>query len=176
MLETGSFKIDVPANSQLNCEGQSEFVIMELDENDKPIAMVARSNKRKLRFTSRRDSKLLFDIAPKQFISVDARPVPPVHEVVSDVPYEIPDNNLANLTLEEKLKHYLSEMVAERYGEDSAAYDTFEDSMDFDDDEPEPLSGYELKDMQPEEPIPHEELNTETPNPVPPGNPTGYGS
>ena len=153
MLKIGSFTQDIPAHTQINVEGQSEFVVLELDKEGKASHMVARSNDRQCKMTIRKDTKLKFDILGKNFISLEAHPVQSDHETVSPIPYEIPGDNQANMTLEEKLKRYLSEMVQERYGEDSAAYDTFEEAMDFDPDDEDPLSGFEINDVIEEEPV-----------------------
>ncbi len=154
MLKIGSFTQEIPAHTQLKVEGQSEFVILELDSDGKPKGMVARSNQREIKFTVRKQAKLRFETAAKQFISVDARPVMSDSEKVSDIPYEVPDDNQASLTLEEKLKLYLAEMVKERYGEDSDAFDTFEDAMDFEEDDDESLSGFEVSEIVEEVPEP----------------------
>lgn len=155
MLKIGPFSVRIPENTQLRVEGQSDFFIVELDDKGNPKAAIARSSDRLARVTVRKEADILFSIAEGQFISVDARPVRSATEEVSDVPYEVPDDNQASLTLEEKLKRYLAEIVAERYGEQSNEYETFEESMDFDDEEDDPisLSGYEIPDIVSEEPI-----------------------
>ncbi len=155
MLKIGTFKHKIPKNTQLHVEGQSEFAIVEIIDG-KPSHMVARSKDRECKFTIRKDSELSFQIDPKKFISVDARPVPGINEDVSDIPYEIPDDNQANLSLEEKLKYYLQQMVMEKYGPESAEFDTFEETMDFDEEDENILSGFEVPEFQ------EEELNVET--------------
>ncbi len=169
MLKAGSFTQEVPAHTQIYVEGQTEFVVVELQEG-KAVDLVARSLDRECRFTTRKDCVLGFQIPGKQFISVDATPVKSHAEEVSSIPYEIPDENRPHLTLEEKLKVYLAEMVAERYGEDSKQMDTFEESMDFEDEEDEPLSGFEIGEFTEEvvEPItePEKPEKTETEEPA----------
>ncbi len=165
MLKIGSFKQKVPANTQLFIEGQGEFAIIQLDENHKPITMIGRSNERQCKFTVRKDMELLFQTEPKKFISIDARSVPGYQEEVSDIPYEIPDDNQANLSLEEKLKFYLAEMVAEKYGPESKEFDTFEDAMDFDEEDDNILSGFEVPEIieeKPDEPIQAKDNGEET--------------
>ena len=153
MLKVGSFIEEVPANTQLHVEGQSDFMVVAVDAENVPQVLVARSSDRHCRFVTRQNMRLMFSITGKHFISVDARPVKSDSEEVSDIPYEVPDDNQAQLTLEEKLKVYLAEMVAERYGQESAMYDTFEEAMDFDDDDEDPisLSGFEIPDITEEE-------------------------
>ena len=112
MLKVGTFKQFIPANTQIDVEGQNEFVILEEGPDGKPAQMVGRSADRKCRLITRKDATLIFNTAAKGFLSVDARAVGSVHEQVSDIPYEVPDDNQAHLTLEEKLKHYLSEMAS----------------------------------------------------------------
>jgi len=147
MLKVGSFVQKVPAHTQLHVEGQNEFVVLLVDSEGQPVHMLARSKDRECKLTVRKESDIKFHIAGQNFLSVDARPVKPHTEEVSDIPYEIPDDNRAQLSLEEKLKLYLAEMVSERYGEDSNMMDTFEESMDFDEEDDEPLSGFEVGEI-----------------------------
>jgi len=147
MLKVGSFVQKVPAHTQLHVEGQNEFVVLLMDSEGQAVHMLARSKDRECKLTIRKESDIKFQITGQNFLSVDARSVKPHTEEVSDIPYEIPDDNRAQLSLEEKLKLYLAEMVSERYGEDSTMMDTFEESMDFDEEDDEPLSGFEVGEI-----------------------------
>jgi hypothetical protein len=173
MLKVGTQIIDFPKHTQVEIEGQSEFVVIcmadtgKVDDKGKPIYedrdFISRSTDRYARFHVREDCRLKIATAPKQFLSINGFPIPPDIEDVSPVPVEMPEDKKRGLTMMEKMKIYLADMVAERYGEDSDQYDTFEDAMDFDDEENDvvELSGYEISDVVEEEP--NEPSATETP-------------
>lgn len=164
MLKIGSFTQPVPKNTQLFVEGQEDFSIYKVVDGE-PVAMIARSQDRHCKFTLREDMEIKVVIVGNKFVSLDARPVKSEFEEVSPIPYEVPDDNAANLTLEEKLKRYLAEMVAERYGEESDEMDTFDDAQDLDWEDEDPLAQFEPK------PVIEEEILPADPPPEPPPEP-----
>lgn len=152
MIKLGTYKHTIPAHTQLHVEGQEEFSVWEVDKDDKPVAFVARSKDREVRFVVRKEADLKFVIAGQKMLSIDARSIQSDHETVSDIPYEVPSGN-ENQTLEDKLKRYLLEMVEERYGENSNEVETFEDAMDLEWEDDDPLAAFEPKPVIEEEPI-----------------------
>lgn len=155
MIKIGTTDIDCPANVQLQIEGQSEFLVALLDKKGEVAEVLGRSDNRELKLKVRNECKIRILIDENQFMSINSFPIQSVYEEVSSIPVEIPDDKKKGLTMMEKMKLYLHDMVAERYGEDSQQYDTFEDAMDFDDEGEDPiqLSGYEMTELIPEEVI-----------------------
>lgn len=95
--------------------------------------------------------------------------IPPDIEYPDPVPVEVDANLFPHETLLEKLQRFIREQVAHEYGRESAEFETFEDSVDFGDDEDEVLlSGFEVPDTVPEEPAPEPARPVPTPEPEPP--------
>lgn len=69
------------------------------------------------------------------------------YEFVDPVPFEIPEDMKRPQTMDEKMKMFLGQMLAERYGADSDEVESFEEAMDFDLPDDDPLSGYEVIEM-----------------------------
>jgi hypothetical protein len=160
--------VDVPADTQLNIEGAYEFIVYKIEEG-KPVAIIGRSSERKAKVKIRQDMQVSIESMDGSFISYDGFPIPSVYDPADPVPFEVPEENRGQLTLEEKLRTYLAEMLRDRYGEDSEEYDTFEDAQDFliPDDE-DILTGYELQDMEPlETDLPPEENQAPPPQEEP---------
>lgn len=154
MIKLGEFVQEFPKDSQIYMEAQGEFTIIELDEADKPARILGTSKNRELKFIVRKDCKLKV-IQPKlSHLSIDARSIKPVHEVVSDIPVEI-DVDLEPMGLEQKIKQFCAQLVQHEYGINSPEVDQFEESFDFDipEDDDVILTGHEVIDMEPEVPI-----------------------
>lgn len=70
------------------------------------------------------------------------------------VPAEIPDDAKFRPSLEEKLRNLMRAAVVEMYGAQSTEVETVDEFMDFDvPEEMDPLSGYEVTEALPEEPV-----------------------
>lgn len=147
-LHIGPTSFEIPANCQVDAEGQNDFLVINYSLGD-PVDILAKSSDRFVRFVTRQDTDVTFDIPENSFLSVNIVPIPSDVDPIDPVPVEVPDENKPQMSLEDKLKVYLAEMVAERYGQDSAQYDTFEEAMDLDweEDDEAPLSGFEVSDM-----------------------------
>jgi hypothetical protein len=141
--------VDVPADTQVNIEGAHDFIVYQMVEN-KPVRIIGRSAERKAKVKIRQDMQISIESVDGSFLSYDGFPIPSVYDPADPIPFEVPDENRGHLTLEEKLKAYLAEMVRDRYGAESEEMDTFEDAQDFliPDDE-DILTGYEVQDMEP---------------------------
>jgi hypothetical protein len=163
MLKSGKFQIESVGKVQINLESNFPIAVVKIDPEGNPVDILARSDTGKVKMKIHQDE--LIEVVPGNDLaltSVDVFPIQGPNEPVDSVPYEVPEDNRLKMTLEEKLKVYLAEMVAERYGEDSSEYDTFEESMDFGDDEDMPaMTTYEESMMTPQEPI------EPAPDPVP---------
>jgi hypothetical protein len=169
-IHLGDFALDVPAHVQMFVDSQVEFSVFEVDKKGKVLHFLGNSVDRKWKATVTKDCKLKFDVAEHMHTAVDARPIKPPHEVVSDIPVEV-EVDLPPKDLQQQIKEFAALMVTERYGRDSEEVDTFEEMMDFDipDDDDMPLTGYEVQDVVPEEvPIVEEE---EPPPPEPEQDP-----
>lgn len=147
-LHIGPASYEIPAHCQVDAEGQSDFIVLKYENGDAK-EIIARSSDRFVRFVTREEVDVTFAIGSNAFISVNITHIPMDVDPIDPVPVEVPDDMKPTLTLEDKLKIYLAEMVSERYGSDSAEYDTFEEAMDLDWDEEDeaPLSGFEVKEM-----------------------------
>jgi hypothetical protein len=153
-FELSPANIECPHDTQLNIEGSHEFVVYLLDKKNKPVDILGRSAERKLKLMIRQDCKIQVDSVEGSFISYDGFPIKSVFDKADPIPFEVPEENRVKMTLEEKLKAYLAEMVQQRYGQESQEWDTFEESYDFDDeDDATILTGYEVQETQPLEPV-----------------------
>ena len=130
MIKIGDFSEKIPANCQIFVESQVDFSVVEVDEKDKPILLVGNSQGRKFNTVTRRDCILKFLVGKYMHTEFDARPVKPAHEVVSDIPVEVPD--MQPLSLTDSIKSFCAQLVTERYGRDSEEVDAFEEAFDFD--------------------------------------------
>lgn len=145
MIKLGTKNLSVPANTKVYVQANEPFVIKH---GDVPIGF---SVNNVLTFDCREDCELTIDIGSKAVWTADGKRIKSMYDPVDPIPVEIPEEYNAPPTLEDKMKLFLAEMVAERYGKDSKEMESFEDSMDFDmDDDDMPLSQYEVHDMQPE--------------------------
>ena len=165
MLKIGEFIQEFPEDCQVYMEGQNDFTVLQLDENDEPVRVLGTSKGREIKFVTRKDCKLKVIQPNLSHLSIDARAVKPEHEVVSDIPVEL-DVDLEPLGLEDKIKQFCAQLVQHEYGRDSAEVDQFEESFDYeipDDDDEVILTGHEVLEMKPEEPI----EQTTPQNPIP---------
>ena len=130
MIKIGKFIEDVLADTQLNIECQVPFTLVEVDKNDKPVRILANSDGRRFRGFVRDDIRLMIDPGENMFTEIDARPIKPVHEVVSSVPVEVEPQE--PLSLQDSIKQFCAQMIQHQYGRDSEEVDAFEEAFDYD--------------------------------------------
>lgn len=155
MIKTGDSVFGIDRFSHVRLIGESDFTVYYLREvestgeleRDKVIGI---STNRELKFSTK-EQPITVEMVIGEGVhwSGDIEQKLPFDKVDS-VPFEVPEELKRPETLEQKLQRMMASMVSERYGRDSAEYETFEDSMDFDvDDElAMPLSDYEFSEMQ----------------------------
>lgn len=152
-LKTGSQAFDFPENARVKimAEGSvSVFSINEDGENEKFLC----SGEKVLAFRTKDSFTGFISVPNGNHFSVDVFTIEDASDKADPIPVELPEEMKIPETLESKLHRMLAGMIAERYGTDSNEMETFEEAMDFDVDDTEPLSGYEVQDMVPEVPNP----------------------
>lgn len=175
-IKTGSKPWQFAGNEQVEIKAEDTVSVWAVDEKGELKEYLA-SGRYLLSFRTVQPVDVYIKVPEGSHWSMDVTPIRPPEDAADPTPFEIPEDKKANLTLEDKLKSFIADMVAERYGADSEEMETLEESMDFgDDDEEIPLSGYEVQEMQPVEPDPPpggspEETPEPEPDPVPEESP-----
>jgi hypothetical protein len=170
-IKTGSQIIQFPAFSQVEMISENNLSVFTLNKKKEPHKFVASSIDNKLRFRTLEAIECAVAVTEGVHWSYEAHPIQPPYDPSDPVPVELPDDQKAPDTMMDKMKKFLSAMVDERYGSDSKESDSFEDSVDFDIEDPDdynPLSGYEVTDMQEDFPIEPETPPAEPETPPPP--------
>lgn len=166
IIKTGPGQLELKPYQHLRIEGSTKYSVMyevvTMDEEtgeEKRVYMPLQVVDRFIDVKGKKNGvKLYIDIQDGQhWTYTDMKPY--VSENVSDIPVELLEDRRIPMTLEEKLKRFIREEVSERYGRDSREMETLEEFTDFGDEEndDEPLSGYEVFEMQEEKPIIKEE-------------------
>lgn len=150
MLHTGPMDYILPEHSQIDFMAEGYISVLGLDNDDQVDRLLAHSQDGKLRLRTETEVPVRISVGPASHWSMDIKPRPSPTEILDPTPVEIPEGEKLPETLEAKLKRMLAGMVVERYGRTSEEVETFEEAMDFDvPDEPDdPLSGYEVQDME----------------------------
>ena len=167
MIRIGEFDEQFAKDSQVFIEGQTEFSVFLLDDENKVTQLIGNSVDRKLNFNVK-DDCMLRVLQPKLMHAAIQVFTP--NEKVSDIPVEL-DVDIAPKSMDQQIKDFCKQLVQHEYGKDSKEMDTFEDMFDFgdEDDGQSPLSGFEVNEMDNDfvEPI-----NTDTGEPPPDPEPT----
>jgi hypothetical protein len=153
-LKTGSKPWRFEANQKIEIVHQGRLTIFAVDENGEFTSMVTTSESGRLKFRTKDAFDGFIQVQDETMHwAMEVIDLPSPFDKSDPIPIEVPEDKKQPLSLEDKLRRMLAGMVAERYGADSAEMDTFEDAMDFDDDDeinPVELSGYEVQDMIPD--------------------------
>jgi hypothetical protein len=150
MLNTGPKTITIEKGRRYRILADSNFYL-EVVTGDGEIVQMFSKRDNTLRFNAHHDGEVKVNIKTTGHFAVESDQA---EESVSSIPIEIPEEMKFQETMEDKMRKFVYEMVRERYGDDSDQMETLEESMDFDmDGDDEPLSGYEIQEMIPEEPI-----------------------
>lgn len=151
-IKTGSKPFEFGGNERVKIMAESRvsvFTVNESGELDKFIA----SGNNTLVFNTQRPFKGAVVVPEGEHWSIEVKERPSPFDKADPVPVEVPEELQGAVTLEDKLKAFVAEMVAERFGKQSDMYETIEEAMDFTmDDEGVPLSGYEVVEMEAIEP------------------------
>lgn len=149
MLHTGPQDYVLPEHSQVDFLAEGYISVLGLDENGAVDRLLAHSVDGRLRLRTETEVPVRISVDEGRHWSLDVRPRPAPTDLVDPTPVEIPEGQKLPETLEAKLRRMIAGMVVERYGRDSDEVETLEEAMDFDvpDDADDPLSGYEVQDM-----------------------------
>ena len=149
-LKTGASEYEFLPHTKVIIQAEEDFSLHKVDlETGEAIEILMRSRDGRLEFRTK-DEVVNAVIAVKKGVhwSMDTYSLASPYDKADPTPVELPEDANQPESLDQKLKRMLSAMVEERYGKDSDMYETFEESMDLDmDDDGEPLSGYEVTDM-----------------------------
>lgn len=160
-LKTGPQPFIFAGDSTYKLEAESDFSVFTVDDNGELDSFVVRSVDGRAKFRTVGQFAGYVKIPDGVHWSLEESGLG--YEEVSPIPVELPEDMKVPETLEDKLKRMLAAMVEERYGRSSEEMESFEESMDFDIDELDPLSGYEVQEM--------EETFAEEEHPAPPAEP-----
>lgn len=153
-IKTGTKDIVFPPHSHVRILAESRCSLVGLDDKNKPCSLLATDVDGVIRFrTGDQEVNARVNVQGDAIWSFDIDPEY-AFDKADPVPVELPDDARPPESLEEKLKRFVGEMVAHRFGEDSEQMETLEEALDFGDDEHEipPLSGYEVTEMESVEP------------------------
>lgn len=177
MLHTGPQDYVLPGFSQIDLLAEGYISVLGLNDDGQADRLLAHSGDGRIRLRTETEVPVRISVDSGRHWSMEVKPRPSPREILDPTPVEIPEGAKIPETLEEKLKRMLAGMVVERYGKDSPEVETFEEAMDFDipDESDDPLSGYEVQDMEdlppPLEPEPEPEPSPPTPETTPPEDP-----
>jgi len=155
-VKTGPQVISVPSFSKVRFMAETDFSLM-LCSTDKKTGEIVKErffavsqDKQSIVRTKQDEADLYVSVPEGVHWSFEVENNSPF-ERVDSIPFEVPEALKKPETLEAKMRRFLAGMVAERYGADSDQMETFEESMDFDIDDPEmPLSRYEIPEATPD--------------------------
>jgi hypothetical protein len=174
-IKTGSQNVEIPEFSKVTILAETRATAYSVDDNGELDSIIASSSNGTLRIRTGEQPVLMHIGVPgDEHFHVDIQEIK-VYDKSDPVPVEAPEDRLKELTLEDKLKDFISEMVAERYGHDSDHMETLEDFADFGDEDDSPLPEGDPVELPLElEPVP-EPVPEPAPEPVPepePGQPS----
>lgn len=177
MLHTGPQDYVLPEYSQVDLLAEGYISVLGLNDDGQADRLLAHSADGRIRLRTETEVPVRISVDAGRHWSLEVKPRPSPKEILDPTPVEIPEGAKLPETLEEKLKRMLAGMVVERYGRDSDEVETFEEAMDFDipDDPDDPMSGYEVQDMEdlppPVEPEPEPDPEPQPPDTSPPEDP-----
>ena len=146
MFKTGPQAMEIPAFHKVEILAEGRVSVYSVDEDGQPSALVATSEKGRLRFRTKETLSVYISVGEDLHFDISLVDQNP-YDKVDPTPVELPEE-AGPATLEDRLKTFLAGMVAERFGQDSDQMETLEEALDFDmDDEEDPLSGYEVQEM-----------------------------
>lgn len=156
-MKTGSKSVNLPAYHDVRILATEpvSVVLQKLDEQTGELFdyAIIGSQDTEIEFSTKDDSvdiRVVCDTGTLWDIDVVDRDP---YDKSDPIPVELPEDARIPETLEEKMRRFMRHALLERFGEDSREMETFEESMDFDvPEEDEPLSGFEVNDLTPEEP------------------------
>lgn len=164
-IKTGSAPYEFVGNEKVTILCESTASVFEVDEDGQPKKFLV-SGSNRLQFRTKGPIAAFVSVPGQSHWSIEVEELPDPFDKADPRPVEIPEELAKEVTLEDKLKQFVADMVAERYGADSDQMETLEEALDLDmDDEDElPLSGYEVNEM--DEVEPPAEPAAEPPKPV----------
>lgn len=164
MFKTGSSAYVFDAFSKIEILAETRASVFAVNEDGELTQLLASTlNGRMIVRTKEKPVNVFVSVPGNEHWSLESIPLASPFEKVNDIPVEIPEDKKRPETLQDKLKRFIMEQVADQYGQGSREMETLEEAMDFDiDGEDNILSGYELQDMDDVQYVPDE-----TPDSVP---------
>jgi hypothetical protein len=162
-LKTGSGALNVEANTKVVIRAEGRVTVLTVNSDGEPSGIFASSANGVVRFrVGGADANLYVKVGDGLHWSADLYPIG-VFDPADPIPKEPPEEMAKKVTLEDKLKDFIQEMVAERYGDDSDQMETWEEFNDFgdDDDVPYVKEGQPVEPPEPESEPPEPELQPE---------------
>ena len=113
-LKTSSGALNVPEHTKVVIRAEGRVSVLSVDDNGEYQSLVASSNNGVIKFrTGFGDSQLFVKVQKGLHWSYDFYPIK-VYDPSDPVPKEPPESMAKSVTLEDKLKSFISEMVAVR--------------------------------------------------------------
>ena len=144
-------------------QADQPFSLVEVDKDGNPVEVLSQSRGGKCRFFTEEEITVLMNCNALTHWTFDFFRT---HETPDPVPHELAMEGTPPMTMEERLRTFIGDMIAQRYGSSSEEFDTFEEAMDFDiEEEADPLTPYEenMLELIEEEPVdepPRDQPNT----------------